>query len=212
MLVGALSDKAVRAKYPQYNPPSIGDIIDQQNITLQKHPYMGIKLPREISVMKTIPRFPINDIHNYSLSVEEPKIFELEKIADLRKHNLEDAGELDGKSKIKKVLGSLVDAGELEGLLNNIGHSPNMSYGHGLAQMNKVYRGDTDQLQMVEQAHKGYYKNEKERTMNELGREPSLQQSGMVGRHTTNSHVELPSLIERQTRFSTFDNYIPFEE
>lgn len=60
---GVLSDLAIQSAYPEFQAPNLGLASALEMIVMDKHEFLGIKLPKDIK-RKRVSRFPINDIAN----------------------------------------------------------------------------------------------------------------------------------------------------
>jgi len=67
MRQGVLSDQAIKHRYPEFYPLSIGTQELMHPMHLQKNIFTGIKIPRQIKQHTSVARFPITDLHNFAV-------------------------------------------------------------------------------------------------------------------------------------------------
>ncbi len=63
---GALSDTAIKHRFPEFFPLDVGTQDLMHPMHLQKNIFKGIKIPRQIKKNTTVSRFPINDLKNFA--------------------------------------------------------------------------------------------------------------------------------------------------
>lgn len=69
---GVLSDVAIKHHCPEWFPPDIAVQKALQPVHFQHHIFHGIKNLKEMKTHRTLPRFPVYDIHNFA-SVAAPQ-------------------------------------------------------------------------------------------------------------------------------------------
>jgi len=71
MRTGVLSDLAIKSAYPEYQPLNIGLSQAVESVVFDKHELVGVRLPKNYNP-KRVPRFPINDLNNFSTLSSAP--------------------------------------------------------------------------------------------------------------------------------------------
>jgi hypothetical protein len=71
MRTGVLSDLAIKSAYPEYQPLNIGLSQAVESVVFDKHELVGVRLPKNYNP-KRAPRFPINDLNNFSTLSSAP--------------------------------------------------------------------------------------------------------------------------------------------
>jgi len=71
MRTGVLSDLAIKSAYPEYQPLNIGLSQVVESVVFDKHELVGVRLPKNYNPKK-VPRFPINDLNNFSTLSSAP--------------------------------------------------------------------------------------------------------------------------------------------
>lgn len=71
MRSGVLSDLAIKSAYPEYQPLNMGLSQVVESVVFDKHELVGVRLPKNYKP-KSIPRFPINDLNNFSTLSSAP--------------------------------------------------------------------------------------------------------------------------------------------
>jgi hypothetical protein len=71
MRSGVLSDLAIKSAYPEYQPLNIGLSQAVESVVFDKHELVGVRLPKYYKP-KSVPRFPINDLNNFSTLSSAP--------------------------------------------------------------------------------------------------------------------------------------------
>lgn len=71
MRTGVLSDLAIKSAYPEYQPLNIGLSQVVESVVFDKHELVGVRLPKQYRP-KNVPRFPINDLNNFSTLSSAP--------------------------------------------------------------------------------------------------------------------------------------------
>jgi hypothetical protein len=71
MRSGVLSDLAIKSAYPEYQPLNIGLSQAVESVVFDKHELVGVRLPKNYKP-KSVPRFPINDLNNFSTLSSAP--------------------------------------------------------------------------------------------------------------------------------------------
>ncbi len=66
MRTGVLSDIEIKRHCPEFFPLDLGTATALQKVNLQKNVFKGIKNSKNMKIGVDNPRFPINDLHNFS--------------------------------------------------------------------------------------------------------------------------------------------------
>lgn len=71
MRSGVLSDLAIKSAYPEYEPLNMGLAQASDSVIFHRHELVGVRLPKNYNPKK-IPRFPVNDLNNFSTLSSNP--------------------------------------------------------------------------------------------------------------------------------------------
>lgn len=169
---GVLSDQSTRETYPEFQPVGLGKADLVHTVHLQKSPFTGIRVPKTTKSKFKHSRYASNDLANYAMltggSYQEaldhfrrqhgrsnlelnhlnlpsrPTKFESKNEPNHHVNNL--------TMRMNKTLSKLGDLSEFKNALD-IKEYIHYKDGDILSKLNVMYRDNTDELNLIEQAY-----------------------------------------------------------
>lgn len=164
---GVLSDQATRENFPEFEPIGLGKADFIHTVHLEKHPFVGIKVPKTTKSKFKHSRFASTDLNNYAVLTGGSYMEALDHFRkQFGRSNLE-LPQRPTKYEIKnepnhyvgnlstRMNNTLSKLGDLSEFKNALDIKEYIHYKDGdiLSKLNVMYRDEPEELNLIEQAY-----------------------------------------------------------